>query len=398
MQKALIILSTFLFSIYLNGQEAATFDVHSSCSFVGEITESEIYTFESSEVVDKIIKDIEAYNGVSSNTFEVKVANVPNAAAVMEGNKRFIVYSQRFMEDLVNETGNNWSAYSILAHEIAHHLNGHTLNGGSRPSQELQSDQYSGFVLGMMNASLEDAQSAINLFAATKGTDTHPPKSARLEAIAIGWRNGKNLLSNSDDSKVSEINNEYKLDFKNVEIYYEDYITTLVPNPLFETFTEQVLKVEGDKNISEVNKLKYRKLSEFVLVKDGYKIPTYKLKRKEVEICDESIMLPSRIAVVIKEIEPKYEKRYLYVLDENGEFTYDDLVEVIGKKFDPYFGVYITRAYQRLISNNLNIEEANKYLVFPKEIENEYYIKCSKENISQEIQDNNLPLPVMIKN
>ena len=67
--------------------------------------------------------------------------------------KRYIIYNSNFMK-IANEISNNsWSSISILAHEIGHHLQGHTLNNnGSRPAIELEADKFSGFVLGAVTA------------------------------------------------------------------------------------------------------------------------------------------------------------------------------------------------------------------------------------------------------
>ena len=71
---------------------------------------------------------------VLSANFTIKAANVPYACAVIDVQSRFILYSQKFMEKVKNETFNNWAEISIFAHEIGHHFFGHTLElGGSRP-------------------------------------------------------------------------------------------------------------------------------------------------------------------------------------------------------------------------------------------------------------------------
>jgi hypothetical protein len=92
------------------------------------------------------------------------------------------------MERVRRTTNTDWSAISILAHEIGHHLQGHTLlRGGSRPEIELQADRYSGYVLQRMGASLDEAQIAMRNLGSQSGSATHPGRDARLAAIANGW-------------------------------------------------------------------------------------------------------------------------------------------------------------------------------------------------------------------
>lgn len=125
----------------------------------------------------------------SKKTFEVRAAKIPNAAAATLKGKQYILYNPIFMAALQQVSGSNrWAPISILAHEIGHHLYGHTVNGtASQPSTELEADEFSGFVLRKMGASLEDAQLAMRVAASRRATATHPGRYDRLDAIASGW-------------------------------------------------------------------------------------------------------------------------------------------------------------------------------------------------------------------
>ena len=120
--------------------------------------------------------------------FDIVSAGVPNAAAVIQGDKRFILYSRYFMNNIKKQASNQWAPISIMAHEIGHHLAGHTLKSdGSRPLIELEADRFSGSVLQKMGASLEDALAAMEQLGNEHGSATHPRKLDRLEAITAGW-------------------------------------------------------------------------------------------------------------------------------------------------------------------------------------------------------------------
>ncbi|MFC6998637.1 M48 family metalloprotease [Rufibacter roseus] len=127
--------------------------------------------------------------------FEVRAANVPNAAAVIMNGQRYILYNERFVSSLNNALKTDWAGVSILAHEIGHHLNGHTLSKtGSNLRDELEADEFSGFVLRKMGASLSEAQAAIKVLADDEDSYTHPGKSSRLAAISQGWRNAETQI------------------------------------------------------------------------------------------------------------------------------------------------------------------------------------------------------------
>jgi len=174
-----------------------------SCSYYNKSNAETVYFFnpeiEAEHTIEKIMKLV----GLPSN-FTIKRANVENAMATIIQTEsgtfeRFILYDQNFMNSVKLSTGNDFSQWSILAHEIGHHLSGHTLtSGGDSHKQELEADEFSGFVMYKMGATLPQAQSAINKFCSDEGSLSHPPKKDRLVAVEIGWYNAKNSSPNSN--------------------------------------------------------------------------------------------------------------------------------------------------------------------------------------------------------
>lgn len=142
-----------------------------------------------------MVAQIMKFTGLPQN-FQVVEAPVPNAAAVIlldeqKIPQRVIAFNKDFMDIVRDATGGNaWAPVSIMAHEIGHHLSGHTITpGGSQPPTELEADKFSGFVLYKMGASLDDAQTAMSkLVAEGPDGDTHPGRGKRLNAIRDGWQ------------------------------------------------------------------------------------------------------------------------------------------------------------------------------------------------------------------
>ncbi|WP_052346312.1 M48 family metalloprotease [Hymenobacter swuensis] len=114
---------------------------------------------------------------------------VQNAAAVVYGGQRYLLYNPQFVA-AVNRAGRtDWAGISILAHEMGHHLNGHTLRpGGSNPADELEADEFSGFVLRKMGASLAQAQAGMAVVSDEEASPTHPGRGSRLASIGEGWQ------------------------------------------------------------------------------------------------------------------------------------------------------------------------------------------------------------------
>lgn len=127
--------------------------------------------------------------------FELQPAEIENAVAVIYNGKRYILYNERFLDAINNAVHTDWGGVSILAHEIGHHLNGHTLSrSGSNPADELEADEFSGFVLRKMGASKAEAQAAIDLLSDEETSRTHPGKRYRLAAISKGWQTANDQL------------------------------------------------------------------------------------------------------------------------------------------------------------------------------------------------------------
>ena len=169
------------------------------CDYYGTSFTDDIYSFRSGDEAMEAVSRIVEHTGIEQN-FVIYASNVPNASATIIRGKRTILYNQDFIRRIIASTQTDWAAISILAHEIGHHLQGHTLqSGGSRPPIELEADKYSGFVLQKMGATLEEAQVAMQVMSSDQGSATHPPKTARLAAITNGWMNAEALSERTPD-------------------------------------------------------------------------------------------------------------------------------------------------------------------------------------------------------
>jgi len=143
---------------------------------------------------DRVVSEIMKYTGLPQNFDVLANAQVPNAAAVIlvgddQLPHRVIAYNEKFMADVLTATANDdWGPVSIMAHEVAHHLSGHTIQpGGSQPPTELEADKFSGYVLYKMGAALADAQRALNALVPVADGPTHPGRARRVQAVAEGW-------------------------------------------------------------------------------------------------------------------------------------------------------------------------------------------------------------------
>ncbi len=242
---SLLVLSWFLFnSLLLYAQPATGYDEE------GQSNDSVLVNVykvdrEAKEAVYNIVR----YSGLTPN-FIITPSDVTTAVAYIKGRQRYISYNQEFITRASNRAKTDWAAISILAHEIGHHLLGHTLkNKGSNPGDELAADKYSGFILYRMGASLEEAKAAMEMVGKKEGTKRHPPRQARLEAITNGWLEAKSLegtavLTNSlfsiqDEGFLYQCTfkgdrNLYFVNDSNQIVWYDNYAKPIVIGKVFE--------------------------------------------------------------------------------------------------------------------------------------------------------------------
>jgi hypothetical protein len=129
-----------------------------------------------------------------TNDLELKEANVLNIEAKISHKKRYILYNPSFITDLNNTAKDKWSVIALLAHEVGHHLKGHTIHrGGSKPKLELEADEFAGFVLNKLGATVKQAQNVMYFIAKTEASKTHPSRGLRLSAIEKGWNKAADL-------------------------------------------------------------------------------------------------------------------------------------------------------------------------------------------------------------
>ena len=189
----------FALAIIAHAQNYQTVEqINTECAQLG---------FQSNAEAEIAVDDILAQLGLARNFIVIECPDIKNAVAKIIEDKngvkeRYILYDNTFFQGINSTANTDWAARSILAHEIGHHLNNHSLNNvGSNHKFELEADEFSGFVLAKMGATLEQAQSALATLKYEKATRTHPSKADRLARTEKGWLRAKgNSVSNNDNA------------------------------------------------------------------------------------------------------------------------------------------------------------------------------------------------------
>ena len=162
-------------------------------------------SFASNITAENALKKILNVTGMSKRFVLHSCNNIDNCLATSYRGIRYILYDKSFMKEIAENTS-SWSNLSILAHEIGHHVNGHSIDllsvhtGEIKPpslpesrKMEIEADEFSGFVMQKLGASLNEAQEAIRKYASSDDDSysTHPSKQKRLDAIERGYNRAK---------------------------------------------------------------------------------------------------------------------------------------------------------------------------------------------------------------
>ena len=157
------------------------------------------YGFMSNTEADKSLDLIMNVSGLNKNFILAACDKINNALAIRYNNERYILYDPDFMNNIEGES--KWRNLTILAHEVAHHLNNHPVDlrmakDFDRKSysqirrQELEADEFAGFIMYKLGGPLDEAIKAISSVSSDEDDtySTHPSKQKRINALKAGYK------------------------------------------------------------------------------------------------------------------------------------------------------------------------------------------------------------------
>ena len=155
---------------------------------------------EAENALDRILDVI----GASKNFVLTPCDKISNAVATAYKGTRYILYDREFM-NLISMNTNDWSNLFIFAHEVGHHINGHSIDlllytndVVDAPSleksrqQELEADEFAAFILAKLGANLSQLNNVITLISdnSDDSYSTHPKREKRLASVKTGFDKG----------------------------------------------------------------------------------------------------------------------------------------------------------------------------------------------------------------
>ncbi len=216
------------------------------------------FAFTADQVAKKAVAKIMQYTGLTPYFQIVENTGISSAIAYIKGNKPYIAYNPEFILKLKDLTHTNWAAVSVLAHEIGHHLNGHTLHKKISLTDELEADRFSGYILYLMGATLPQTKAALTAVAHEVDTIKHPKPELRLQAIANGWFEAESIiLKKAFSDTIGNTQNTTRFQFTirikgNNQLYYIDENNRVI---WFDNYGKAI--IIGEFGLSENSKYKY---------------------------------------------------------------------------------------------------------------------------------------------
>lgn len=224
------------------------------------------------------ISEILKFSGLPSNFQILKTVNsIDNAFATIIDGQRLIIFDEDLLRAVDNKQSKDyWASMSILAHEIGHHLSGHTLDGkGSNHKSEMEADKFSGFVLYKMGANLEDATIAMKQIGSEFDSPSHPSKYRRVEFIKEGWNEANRqrysaALPPPIDDHFEDENYRVYADQMLDQEYYEDlYLNRSLEYTLIHKVEGIVLGVEASESMHHYEMVITKMNEDHEFLKEG---------------------------------------------------------------------------------------------------------------------------------
>lgn len=173
-------------------QQTALLLPHNSSQFYGQEYSMNVRLVPADQGIQRIIFAILNKTDHPTPNFDLFAADVPSVSAGFYQNGRALLYNPLFLRDLINKDGRiNFEKMGVLAQQIGHHYHQHTFsNIANRHQEELEADQFAGYILSRFGASLMEADLCLEDYALHRGSTYYPPKNQRQQAIDNGWQHG----------------------------------------------------------------------------------------------------------------------------------------------------------------------------------------------------------------
>ena len=337
------------------------------------------------ELDNEILLYITKEAGITPNFNLKDCSNINNAIAIInpyKNNQRTILFDKKYFNNLYKD--NNWYAIFILAHEIGHHLNGHTIpkelyNYSEIQNRELEADYFAGYILYRLGASENDIIKIINtLPEPNTQNSTHPKNQKRIHFALQGYTNEFNSIQKRLEKFSTNLENDIKLKNINKDIkFIQEYIRKYG----FDNNIENLYKAEhllqnlafNNNDIEDMRNYLNYSLGKYSKVLEYYKTKYYTDRNlinliiylnilDGLNLSDERLINELK-KEILKIEEPKMLLEYSLFLAKRNE--------------NELFNKYIKNAYDKIKTKEDDILKADICFFYARSI---YELEIKKEN------------------
>lgn len=268
MRYLILVLSLFISSI--NGQTLIKVD--NGCFFDESNKSSEILAMKpKSNFFPKVANDIIISVGIKKEILCYE-ASIDNAMATIYNGQLVIIYDPIFLQKIEKISNYQGGSKLVLAHEIGHLLNLHSISSSSASAwwDELDADYFAGSIAHKQNIPIETIFKFAEIYPAINSNEsTHPHRDSRIKTMINGYcneqfkkvQNGVKVSSNQV-KKISSLKNQLigilnsskiNFDYDQTIKYYFDQ------NTLVREWKDANQKLNRDRlNIAEINTIELR--------------------------------------------------------------------------------------------------------------------------------------------
>ncbi|MFK7806213.1 MAG: hypothetical protein AB8F74_00300 [Saprospiraceae bacterium] len=210
-QKLKFLIPLFILSVNMMfAQELLDINTNNRCVYSGTQMDEELYVFSpESKEMESRVKNILKVGGNLKINFYLVETNVQNVSAVVDGKKRFLLWSQDFFLNAspIEKIG-------MTAHEMAHHLNRHRLTEDRKEKEEAEADFFMGFIFSKSGFPLEAVKDFVK---SSPLSGDHGFNEKRFENITAGYKKGSAAREADNglswDGQNASMNNFLKAQF-----------------------------------------------------------------------------------------------------------------------------------------------------------------------------------------
>ena len=203
--------------------------------------------------------------GLKKNFVLSPCSEISNAIAVSYKGVRYILYDNDFLNQL-DYSSNDWFGITVLAHEVGHHVNGHSVDIvlalgdvveskslDKRRSQELEADEFAGFVLSKLGAPMDKVIANISSIStdADDSYSTHPSRSKRVNAIRAGYANAGGEIVQTQRTQSSY---EERQRTSEIDIYSIEYPVYTMDEQKTSNYVNSAITNNSNKNFKQAGK------------------------------------------------------------------------------------------------------------------------------------------------